>query len=84
MTYRHVSKVREDTPSRTRTEEKAFNTIDLLYDYTLPSGRSNVTVAVLNAGDEDPPIRHRDLRTTSSFLHDLRGRMYRVGINWGF
>jgi outer membrane receptor protein involved in Fe transport len=80
---RHISKLEEDLPNRPLTEEKAFDTLDLLYEYALPSGRSTLTFAVLNATDEEDPIREGDLRTVTSFVYDLRGRMYRLGFNWG-
>jgi outer membrane receptor protein involved in Fe transport len=83
-TLHHISKLDEDLPARPLTEEKTFETLDLLYDYTLPSGNSTVTVGIINATDEDDPIRQGDLRTTESFVYDLRGRMYRIGVNWGF
>ena len=81
---RHIAKLDEDVAANTLTEEKSFNTLDLLYEYTLPGGRSNLTFAMLNATDEEDPIRQGDLRTVTSFVYDLRGRMYRVGFNWGF
>lgn len=84
-TLRHIAALANDQlPSNPGTESKEFNTIDLLYEYMLPSGRGTLTGAVLNATDEEDPIRQGDLRTTTSFVYDLRGRMYRVGFNWTF
>lgn len=81
-TLRHTSAVEEDVPANTRTEEEDYQTLDLVYEYALPSGRSRLTVGVLNATDEDPPIRDRSSYTAESYLYEMRGRMYRVGFNW--
>lgn len=83
-TLHHTSKVKEDVADNVFTEEKAFQTIDLVYDYTLPSGQSSVTFGVLNATDEDPPIRDRSSYTAESYIYEMRGRMYRVGMSWSF
>ena len=84
-TVRHIAGlVNDQLPLNAGTETKDFQTLDLLYEYTLPSGRSTFTGAVLNATDEVDPIRQGDLRTTTSFVYDLRGRMYRLGLNWTF
>jgi hypothetical protein len=66
------------------TEETAFNTLDLLYAYTLPNGRSDVTVAIANALDEDDPLLHGAQTTSTGGLYEMRGRVYRLGLNWGF
>jgi len=81
---RHISALEEDLPNRPFTEEKDWNTLDLLYEYTMPSGRSTFTFAMINATDEEDPVRQGDLRTVTSFVYDLRGRMYRAGFSWGF
>jgi outer membrane receptor protein involved in Fe transport len=83
-TVHHLSALTNDLPVNAGTEETAFQTLDLLYEYALPSGRGTITGAVLNATDEEDPINHGDLRTTTSFVYDLRGRMYRIGLNWTF
>lgn len=83
-TVRHISALTNDLPANAGTEETAFQMLDLLYEYTVPSGRGTFTGAILNATDEEDPINQGDLRTTTSFVYDLRGRMYRVGFNWGF
>lgn len=83
-TDRHIAGLRNDQPVNAGTEERDFDTLDLLYEYTLSSGRGTLTAAILNATDEEDPIRQGDLRTTTSFVYDLRGRMYRVGLSWGF
>ncbi|MGD8809734.1 MAG: hypothetical protein PVG24_09015, partial [Gammaproteobacteria bacterium] len=84
-TLRHIAALKNDQfPLNAGTEEKDFNTIDLLYEYALPSGRGSLTGAIVNATDEEDPIRQGDLRTTTSFVYDLRGRMYRLGFDWTF
>jgi hypothetical protein len=83
-TIRHIGALTNDLPVNAGTEETDFQMLDLLYEYTLPSGRATFTGAILNATDEEDPINQGDLRTTTSFVYDLRGRMYRVGFNWGF
>lgn len=83
-TLHHISPLKNDEADLDPlTEVKSFDTLDLVYDYTLPGGRSGVTASVLNATDAMDPIRQGDLRTTTSFVYDLRGRMYRVGFHWG-
>jgi iron complex outermembrane receptor protein len=82
-TVRHIAALRNDQfPLNAGTEETNFQTLDVLYEYTLPSGRGTFTGAILNATDEEDPINQGDLRTTTSFVYDLRGRIYRVGYNW--
>lgn len=82
-TVRHIAALENDQfPLNAGTEETDFQMLDLLYEYTLPSGRSTFTGAVLNATDEEDPIRQGDLRTTTSFVYDLRGRIYRLGFSW--
>lgn len=82
-TVRHIAGlVNDQLPLNAGTETKDFQMLDVLYEYTLPSGRGALTGAILNATDEEDPIRQGDLRTTTSFVYDLRGRMYRIGFNW--
>jgi iron complex outermembrane receptor protein len=82
-TIRHIAGLANDQlPLNPGTETQDFQMLDLLYEYDLPSGRGRVTGAILNATDEEDPINQGDLRTTTSFVYDLRGRMYRVGFNW--
>ncbi|HUF73152.1 MAG TPA: TonB-dependent receptor [Gammaproteobacteria bacterium] len=83
-TLRHIAALDNDQPENFGTEETGFQTLDLVYEYMLPSGRATITGAIVNATDEEDPINHGDLRTTTSFVYDLRGRMYRVGFHRGF
>lgn len=85
-TMRHTSKLtlRVPTPSNMLTEEKAFNTVDLFYGYALPNGRSDVTVSMVNAFDEDDPLLHGAQTTSTGGLYEMRGRVFRLGLNWGF
>ena len=84
-TIHHISALKNDDKATfPLTQEKPYDTLDVVYDYSLPNGHSSVTAAVLNATDAMDPIRQGDLRTTTSFVYDLRGRMYQVGFDWGF
>jgi iron complex outermembrane receptor protein len=84
-TVRHIAGLKNDQlPLNPNTETRDYQVLDLLYEYTLPGGRGTFTGAVLNATDEEDPIRQGDLRTTTSFVYDLRGRMYRMGFSWTF
>jgi iron complex outermembrane receptor protein len=59
------------------TSEASWTTHDVVYDFTLPS--SNLfSVAVLNIGDNEPPLQANTLTTVDSRLHDPRGRMFRL------
>lgn len=82
-TVRHISGLKNDLlPANPGTQDKSFDKLDLLYEYTLPSKESTLTVALLNATDAEDPINQGDLRTTTSFVYDLRGRMFRLGWTW--
>lgn len=85
-TLRHLSKItlRMPTPSNMFTEEKAFDTVDLLYAYALPNGRSDFTFSVTNAFDKDDPVLHGAQTTSTGGLYEMRGRVYRMGLTWGF
>jgi outer membrane receptor protein involved in Fe transport len=66
------------------TEETDFSTLDLIYGYTLPNDDAEVTFTVVNALDEDDPLRHGAQTTSTSNIYEARGRIYRVGLNWTF
>jgi hypothetical protein len=84
-TVRHIAGLKNDQfPLNPGTEDKNFERLDLLYEYTLPSGKSTFTGAILNATDAEDPIRQGDLRTTTSFVYDLRGRIFRLGFDWNY
>jgi iron complex outermembrane receptor protein len=88
VTWRHLSKLHltpaETTAASRLTEQKDFLTVDALYNYTLPSGRSDVSFSVTNLLDKDDPLRHGAQTTSTGGLYEVRGRVFRVGINWGF
>ena len=67
-TLRHLSALtlRVPTPNNNRTESKVFNTLDLVYGYALPNGRSDLTLAIANATDEDDPLAHGAQRRRSA------------------
>jgi iron complex outermembrane receptor protein len=81
-TLHHTSPVKEDVATNVGSVEENFQTLDFVYDYTMPSGRSNLTLGILNVTDADPPIRDRNSYTAVSYLYEMRGRMYRLGFNW--
>lgn len=81
MTTRYIPKLIEDGAT-TGTQEIDMTTVDLLYSYTFGSG--SFTAGVINATDEDAPSKGLTFQTVNSLVHDPRGRMYRVGFNWGF
>ena len=59
-------------------------TVDALYNYALPNGRSDVSVSVTNLLDKDDPLRHGAQTTSTGGLYEVRGRVFRVGLNWAF
>ena len=71
----------EGNPNNVNTEETAFSTVDLLYQYTLPGdGGSSLTFSVVNLADEEDPFKDNSLSTSTSRVYDQRGR--RVGLSW--
>ena len=84
LTSRHVGAVEEDSLTEKDTTSFDYNTYDLLYNFSLNEGRGNFNVAVINATDEETPRDGTTLGTNLSGTWDPRGRMYRVGFNWGF
>ncbi len=83
-TLRHISKLTEDSPNNPLSEEKPFDTVDIVYDYTLAGGKVDITGAMINAFDKEDPIRQNALQTTTSEIYDVRGRVFRVGANVSF
>jgi iron complex outermembrane receptor protein len=65
------------------TSEASWTQHDLVYTYTLPSA-NELNVAIINVGDNEPPLQANTLTTENSFLYDPRGRMYRVQYNHSF
>ena len=81
-TVRHISALEEDNPNSVNTEERAFTTLDLLYDYTFPGGNGTrtLTFSVQNLTDVEDPLKHGNLSTSTSMVYDVRGR--RIGLAW--
>ena len=81
-TVRYISALEEDNPNNPNTEERAFTTLDILYDYTLPGGNGSrtLTFSVQNLTDEEDPLKQGNLSTSTSMIYDVRGR--RVGLAW--
>ena len=84
VTSRHVGEVKEDSKTEKDTTSFDYNTYDLLYNYAIDDGRGNFNLAIINATDEETPRDGTTLGTNLSGTWDPRGRMYRVGFNWGF
>ena len=83
--YTDGTEVTNPDPLQGRSSEASYTQVDLVYTYTLPTaGQSSATVALLNVGDREPPLVANGLTTSNSGLYDPRGRMLRVGVNWGF
>jgi iron complex outermembrane recepter protein len=88
VVWRHLSKLHltaaETTAASRLTEQKDFLTVDALYNYTLPNDRSDVTLSITNLLDKDDPLRHGAQTTSTGGIYEVRGRVFRVGINWAF
>ena len=84
LTSRHISAVEEDSKTEKDTTWFDYNTYDLLYNLSIGDGMGNFNVAIINATDEETPRDGTTLGTNLSGTWDPRGRMYRVGFNWGF
>ena len=78
----YISSLEEDNPNNPNTDESAFTTVDLLYDYTLPGsgGASTLTFSVQNLADAEDPFKDNALSTSTSRVYDVRGR--RIGLAW--
>lgn len=65
--------------------EGSFSTVDLTYTYSFSTeGPSSISLAVINAGDQLPPLTPNTLWTINRGLYDGRGRMFRASLNYGF
>lgn len=85
-TWRYTSRLINDAPNANNilTAEEDFSTLDLTYGYTLPNGDADLTFTVVNALDEEDPLRHGAQTTSTSNIYEARGRVYRLGLNWVF
>jgi iron complex outermembrane recepter protein len=85
-TYRYTSKLTLDSVNANNllTEQTAFDTVDLLYSYSLAEGKGDVTFSVANLLDAEDPLRHGAQTTSTSSIYEVRGRVYRLGMSWGF
>ena len=66
------------------TEEFSYTTLDLLYNYSFAQGSGNFTAGIINVGDEEIPRKGQTFLTANTLIYDPRGRMVRLGLNWGF
>ncbi len=88
-TYRYLGEIEITDPNPLvappRSEEYAFDTLDLSYTYHLPTDNpSRITFGVINVTDEEPPILGNSLTTVTDGLYDTRGRVYNVSLNYAF
>jgi iron complex outermembrane receptor protein len=58
------------------TDDSSWTQHDVVYGYSMGSGE--LSVAVLNLFDNEPPLQANTLTTVNSSLYDPRGRMWRV------
>ncbi len=65
------------------TSEGGWTQHDVVYTYTLPSS-NEVTLAILNITDNEPPLMANTLTTEDSRLYDPRGRMFRLVYSHSF
>lgn len=85
-TWRYISKLTNDAPNANNnlTAETSFDTLDLLYGYNFSELGIDLTFTVINALDEEDPLRHGAQTTNTSNIYESRGRVYRLGMNWAF
>jgi outer membrane receptor protein involved in Fe transport len=83
-TVRYTSKLINDAPTANNnlTEETDFTTLDLLYGYHLPFADADINFSIINALDEEDPLRHGAQTTNTSNIYEARGRVFRIGFNW--
>jgi len=85
-TWRYTSRLVNDSPNpnNNRTEQTPFDTLDLIYGYNFAEQGIDLTFTVINALDEEDPLRHGAQTTSTSNIYESRGRVFRVGMNWAF
>ena len=87
VALRHTSALTQDQAADVaNTIVKDFNTLDLLYRWAWDGlGQPmDVSLGVINATDEEDPQIGGLLTTVNTRTWDIRGRIYRVGLNWTF
>jgi outer membrane receptor protein involved in Fe transport len=86
-TWRYSSGIERTNPNNLLDgwDSGSYVTLDLNYNYDLPtSNPSTLSIAVLNASDELPPLTPNGLITYNAGLYDGRGRLFRLMYNMGF
>lgn len=83
-TWRYTSKLVNDAPTANNnlTAQEDFDTLDLLYGYNFADWNVDVTASIINVMDEEDPLRHGAQTTSTSSIYEVRGRIFRLGVNW--
>ena len=89
LTWRHTSEVDITDPNvlvaPPASEEKAFDTFDLNYTYMFDMENPlRLTLGVINATNELPPVVGNSLSTTNTGTYDSRGRLFNISVNYAF
>jgi iron complex outermembrane receptor protein len=83
--YTSGTELTDPNPLRQAFDESSYTQLDFVYGWDAPTARpARLSVAVLNATDEEPPLSPNGLITYNAALYDGRGRMVRVGWNQSF
>jgi len=80
-TFRYTSgtELTDPNPLRQAFDEGSYTQLDLVYAWDAPTSLpGRLSVAVLNATDEEPPLSPNGLITYDPSLYDGRGRMLRL------
>jgi iron complex outermembrane recepter protein len=85
-TVRYLSSLRNDAPNpnNNRTAETSFTTVDVMYGYALPWYDANLNFTVINVFDKEDPLRHGAQTTSTSNIYEMRGRVFRLALNFMF
>lgn len=87
LIVRHVSSYDDIRPASSTvndlTKVDSQTTLDLHYNVQLFDSSTYLSLAVLNATDEDPPPASTDLNY-DPFTHNPFGRMFKVGLKYSF
>ena len=67
----------------TLTKVDSFTTVDLHYGLSVMDEAAEITLSVLNATDEDPPLAPNEFGY-DAYTHNPQGRIYKVGLTYSF
>ena len=84
---RHIGGYDDREPGKTNSSISGNTVYDLQYGYTF-GGKTDLTVGIINVGDEDPPAIDRgSVNGRVSFdqqVHDPRGRITYIRLSYTF